>query len=123
MCSFENGMMPLDAVQLQGSLSGEIEDHCLRELLDKASLPDKTCLLTVSSPHTAAWLSVIPSFWLNLHLDPAEFQTGIKWWLGIAITDSPLCPFFPSLALAPLGHHASTEEMLSLVTTDTSMFP
>ena len=108
MCSFENEMIPLDAVQLQGSLSGEIEDHCLRELLDKASLPDKTCLLTVSSPHAAAWLSVIPSFWLNLHLDPAEFQTGIKWWLGIAITDNPLALSSHPHALAPLGHHTLT---------------
>ena len=87
----------LDVVMHQRSLSGKIEDHDLSVLLDKVSLPDKARLLSISSPHAAAWLSVIPSLRLNLHLEPAEFQ--------IAVTDIPICS---SHALDPLGHHALT---------------
>ena len=73
-----------EVVQYQNSLSGKTENHHLGELFDKASLPDKARLLSVSLPYAAAWLSDIPSIGLNLHLDPAEFQTAV-WWLGIAI--------------------------------------
>ena len=76
----------LDVVMHQRSLCGKIEDHDLRVLLDKVSLPDKACLLSISSPHAAAWLSVIPSLRLNLQLEPAEFQIAVKWWLGIAVS-------------------------------------
>ena len=68
-------------------------------------MPDKAHLLSISSPHAAAWLSVIPSLRLNLHLEPAEFQIAVKWWLGIAVIDIPVCSFCPSHAL---GHHALT---------------
>ena len=64
----------LDVVMHQRSLSGKIEDHDLCVLLDKVSLPDKARLLSISSPHAAAWLSVIHSLRLNLHLEPAEFH-------------------------------------------------
>ena len=74
-------------------------------LLDKVSLPDKARLLSISSPHATAWLSVIPSLRLNLHLEPDEFQIAVKWWLGIAATDIPVCSFCPFHAL---GHHALT---------------
>ena len=69
----------LDVVMHQRSLSGKIEDQDLCVLLDKVSLPDKARLLSISSPHAAAWLSVIPSLRLNLHLEPAEFQIAVKW--------------------------------------------
>ena len=83
----------LDVVMHQRSLSGKIEDQDLFVLHDKVSLPDKARLLSISSPHAAAWLSVIPSLMLN---QPAEFQIAIKWWLGIAVTDIPVCSFCPS---------------------------
>ena len=98
----------LDGVMHQRSLSGKIEDQYLSVLLDKVSLPNKARLLSISSPHAAAWLSVIPSLRLNLHLEPAEFQVAVKWWLGIAVTDIPVCSFCPYHALDPLGHHALT---------------
>ena len=44
------------------------------------------------------------------HIDPAEFQTGVKWWLGIAITDNPLCPFCPSHALDAWGSCGLTSQ-------------
>ena len=75
---------------------------------DNVSLPDKEHLLSISLPHAAAWLSVITSLRLNLHLEPAEFQIAVKWWLGIAVTDIPVCSFCLSHALDPLGHHALT---------------
>ena len=89
-------------------ISGKIEDHALSVLLDKVSVPDKARLLSISSPHAAAWLSVIPSLRLNLHLEPAEFQIAVKLWLGIAVTDIPVRTFCPSHALDSLGHHAFT---------------
>ena len=73
-------------------------------LIHKVFLPAR--LLSISSPHAAAWLSVIPSLRLNLHLEPAEFQTAVKWWFGIAVTDNPVCSFCPYRALDPLGHRA-----------------
>ena len=84
------GLDHLDVVMHQRSLSGKIEDHDLSVLLDKVYLPDKAHLLSISSPHAAAWLSVIPSLRLNLHL---EFLIAVKWWLGIAVTDIPVCSF------------------------------
>ena len=70
-------------------------------------------LLSVSSPHAAAWLTVTPSVSLGLHLDPNELHTAIKWWLGLCpygATDvpTPLCALCPEKALDPLCHHSIT---------------
>ena len=62
----------------QKVLSGGIEDTMLRQILAKTSLPDRARLLSVSSPHASAWLSVVPSPGLNLHLEPSEFQAAIQ---------------------------------------------
>ena len=42
------------------------------------------------------------------HLDPSEFQAGIKWWLGIDSSQGANCPFGSSHCLDPLGDHALT---------------
>lgn len=42
---------------------------------------DKTCLLSVSAPHAASWLDVVPSPCLDLHLEPNEIHATIQWWL------------------------------------------
>ena len=91
----------------QNALSGELEDELFRQLLSKSSVPDRARLLSVSSPHASAWLSVVPSPGLNLHLEPAEFQAAIQWWLGIGVAHGSLCPHCPH-SLDPLGHHALT---------------
>ncbi|KAL5510752.1 hypothetical protein EMCRGX_G006353 [Ephydatia muelleri] len=52
-------------------------------------------------------LVITPSKWLNLHLEPAEFQAAIQWWLGIGVAHGSLCPHCPH-SLDPLGHHAFT---------------
>ena len=44
----------------------------------------------------------------NLHLESAEFQTAIKWWLGIDLFSGKKCPCCLTLSLDPLGHHALT---------------
>eukprot|EP00731_Ephydatia_muelleri_P019820 Em0012g645a len=91
----------------QKAYSGELEDELFRQILSKSSVPDRARLLSVSSPHASAWLSVVPSPGLNLHLEPAEFQAAIQWWLGIGVAHGSLCPHCPH-ALDPLGHHALT---------------
>ena len=78
-------------------------------MFDLASSPGQRArLLLVSSPHASAWLSVMPTPQLNLHLEPPEFQVALKWWLGMDTSQNACCAFCPSHALDPLGHHALT---------------
>ncbi|KAL5479760.1 hypothetical protein EMCRGX_G023333 [Ephydatia muelleri] len=67
----------------QKKLSDAIEEMQFNYLLNSCSLADKARLLSVSSPHASAWISIVPSLSLGLHLDPNEFQTAVKWWLGV----------------------------------------
>ena len=95
----------------QKVLSSRLEDHQFRLLFQSLSLPNRARLLSASSPHASAWLQVVPAPGLNLHLDPSEFQAGIKWWLGTDSSQSQgaNCPFCSSqYCLDPLGHHALT---------------
>ena len=62
----------------QKDLSCKLEDSQFNKLFASSSLPDRACLLSVSSPHAGAWLSVIPSPRLNLQVDPLEFQTALQ---------------------------------------------
>ena len=77
-------------------------------LFDSSSLPNRAQLLSVASPHAASWLFVVPSPGLNLHLESAEFQTAMKWWLGIDQFSGEKCPCCHTLSLDPLGHDALT---------------
>ena len=59
------------------------------------------------------WISVVPSLSLGLHLDPNEFQTAVKWWLGVNpslnLDGNPMvCPLCPNCAHDPLGYHCVT---------------
>ena len=65
-------------------------------------------MLSVSSPHAASWLTVVPSEGLGLHLEPSVFQVAVKWWLGLDTSNGSLCALCPNSALDPLGHHATT---------------
>ena len=73
-----------------------------------SSPANKARLLSASAPHASSWLSVTPSLGLGLHLDPAEFQIAVMWWLGTCMSSSTqsVCPFCPDITLDPLGHHA-----------------
>eukprot|EP00731_Ephydatia_muelleri_P018966 Em0011g1006a len=100
----------IDAPPHQRQLSSMIEDHQFKIIFDHTSSPANCArLLSVSSPHASAWLSVMPTPHKNLHLDPPEFQMALKWWLGLDTSQNgSSCSFCPSHALDPLGHHALT---------------
>eukprot|EP00731_Ephydatia_muelleri_P034188 Em0050g6a len=100
----------IDAPPHQRQLSSMIEDHQFKIIFDHTSSPANCArLLSVSSPHASAWLSVMPTPHKNLHLDPPEFQMAQKWWLGLDTSQNgSSCSFCPSHALDPLGHHALT---------------
>ena len=89
----------------QRSLSIKLGHFDFQLLFDQSSLADEARSLSVSAPHGASWLSVIPSVGLGLHLDPDECRTAVKWWLGtensygsncVLCPDSALDPFWPS---------------------------
>ena len=71
-------------------------------------MADKARLLSVSAPHAASWLSVIPSPALELRLEPNELQASVRWWLGLDTSGGSRCPVCSEKALDPLGHHAIT---------------
>ena len=48
-------------------------------------------------------VSIILSPSLNLHLDSAECQMALRWWLGLNTAVGSCCPFCPDTVL---GHHA-----------------
>ena len=85
----------------QKELSSRLEDQQFRLFFQSLSLPNRARLLSASSPHASAWLQVVPAPGLNLHLDPSEFQAGIKWWLGIDSSQGANCPFCPPHRLDP----------------------
>ena len=72
----------LDSPMTQKKLSSKIENKQFQLLFEACSIPNRAHLMSASSNLAASWLSVIPSPGYNLHLDKAEFQTAIKWWLG-----------------------------------------
>ncbi|KAL5473429.1 hypothetical protein EMCRGX_G027913 [Ephydatia muelleri] len=70
------------------------------------------CLLTILclspfaigfSPNAAAWLSVLPSPGLNLHVDLPEFQVTLKWWLGMGLGSGPQLQFLSKPCLGSFG--------------------
>ena len=68
-----------------------------------------------------------PSVSLGLHLDPSEFQTAVKWWLGVnsslSLDGNPMvCSLCPNCALDPLGYHCVTCKRGGDVTTRHNTF-
>ena len=97
----------------QMKLSDAVEEMQFNSLLNSCSLAEKARLLSVSSPHASAGISVVPFLSLGLHLDPNEFQTAVKWWLSVNPTlnlngNPMVCPLCPNCALDPLGYHCVT---------------
>ena len=93
---------------LQKALSKTLDDHIFQSLLSSSSPVNKARILSVSAPHAGSWISVVPSTGLDLHLDNAECQVALRWWLGLDTSGGSTCPFCPGTALDPLGHHAAT---------------
>ena len=115
--TFNAFVSPSDAIQSddlvsppvhQKQLSSKIDIYQFNSILIASSVADKARLLSVSSPHAASWLSVVPSEGLGLHLEPSVFQVAVKWWLGLDISNGSQCALCPNSALDPLGHHATT---------------
>ena len=100
----QNWKFPL---QIGSGLSSKFDDHLFNNLITISSLADKARLLSISSPHASAWLSVTPSEGLGLHLDPPVFQIAVKWWLGLDTSEGSQCTLCPGV-LDHLGHHAVT---------------
>ena len=98
----------LNSPTTQKMLSTKIENKQFQLLFDASSIPNRARLMSASSNLAASWLSVIPFPGLNLHLDKAEFQTALKWWLGIDMFGGSRCPSCSTQSLDPLGHHALT---------------
>ena len=98
----------LNSPTTQKMLSTKIENKQFQLLFDSSSIPNRARLMSASSNLAASWLSVIPSPGLNLHLDTAEFQTALKWWLGIDMFGGSMCPSCSTQSLDPLGHHTLT---------------
>ena len=115
--TFNESVSPSDTIQSDGlvsssvhqnQLSSKIDIHQFNNILIVSSVADKARLLSVSSPHAASWLTVVPSEGLGLHLEPSVFQVAVKWWLGLDTSNGSLCALCPNSALDPLGHHATT---------------
>eukprot|EP00731_Ephydatia_muelleri_P032417 Em0023g924a len=113
---FNNLVFPVEAINVESVLlsppiqktqSSKFDDHLFNNLLTLSSLADKACLLSISSPHASAWLSVTPSEGLGLHLDPPVFQIAVKWWLGLDTSEGSQCTLCPGV-LDHLDHHAVT---------------
>ena len=89
----------------QRALSHKIEDCQFSVLFEVATLADRARLLSTSAPHASSRLLVTPATGLDLHLEPNELQTAVKWWLGVDTARETLCP---DTALDQLGNHAAT---------------
>eukprot|EP00731_Ephydatia_muelleri_P005996 Em0003g244a len=50
----------------------------------------------------------------SLHLEPAEFQVALKWWLGIPVVQGQSCPHCPSFMLDDFGHHSLSRPCLEM---------
>ena len=57
----------------QRTLSQKLDNYPFQTLLVSSSIANKACTLSESAPHSASWLSVVPSAALGLHLEPNEF--------------------------------------------------
>ena len=75
----------------QKFLSNKIEDCQFKKLFDNSTPIDKARLLSISSPHASAWLSVTPSL-------------AWEWWLGIPVAQGQGCSQC-NAALDAYGHH------------------
>ena len=86
---------------LQRALSKKLDNHAFQSLLSSSSQVNKARILSVSAPHAGSWISATPSTGLDLHLDSAECQVALRWWLGHDTSGGSPCPLCPDTALDP----------------------
>eukprot|EP00731_Ephydatia_muelleri_P001700 Em0001g1700a len=84
---FNNCVPPPEAVSVQTLLSNPPTQRYLSDVIEESqftilynsmSCANKARLLSVSSPRASAWLSVVPSEVMGLHLNPCELNTAVK---------------------------------------------
>ena len=109
----------LNSPPQQKSMSQKLDSFAFHSLLSSASLVSKARMLSVSSPHASSWITTIPSTSLKLHLDSAEYQTAIRWWLGLNTSEASPCPFCPELVLDPLVIMLPLVDMVGMWSPDT----
>ena len=74
----------LNSPPQQKSLSQKLDSFAFHSLLSSASLVNKAQFLLMPV------LGLLPSLLsLKLHLDSAEYQTAIRWWLGLNTSEAP----------------------------------
>ena len=84
----------IDIPLCQRHLSCAIDEAMYQNLLD-TSPSTRACALANSSalPHAGDWLNGVPSDVLGLHMQDKEFNSCLKYWLGIPLHSAPhLCP-------------------------------
>ena len=76
-----------ETTQREVSLAVDISNHqkLTSAISEQGSTRDKARMGSLGLPNAGAWLNVIPSPALGLHLQPAEFVTAIKYRLGMRI--------------------------------------
>ena len=80
-------------------VSKRLHSEAFQSLLSSSSPVNKAPILSVFAPHAGSWISAIPSTGLALHLEPAECQVALRWWLGYHTSGGSLCPLCPNIVL------------------------
>ena len=83
----------------------KIEDHEFSVLYEASLYLQTRHVFYPRQPHM---LLVTPATRLDLHLDPNELQTAVKWWLGVDTAGETSCSLCQDTALDLLGNHAAT---------------
>ena len=113
--SVDNSSSPLT----QKFLSNKFEDSQFRKRFHNSTLIDRARILSISSSHASAWLSVTPSPSVGLHLELSEFQVAINGGSvsQLLMAKVALNVMLPWMLMAIMLCVASWGVMLSLVTT------
>ena len=73
---------------------------------DLGSVRDKARMYSLGLPTSGAWLNVIPSPALGLHLQPSEFITAVKYRMGVNVFSVEGKCTACSILSDPAGDHA-----------------
>ena len=76
-------------------------------ITDSGSIRDKARMGSLGLPNSGAWLNVIPSPALGLHLQPSEFITAAKYRMGVEVFPMEgkctACPILSTCCVVWLG--------------------
>ena len=86
----------IDVPLRQRPLSHSIDEACFHHLLTSApNIRSKALAHSTALPHAGAWLNVVPSTSLGLHLQDKEFRLCLQYWLGLRMGEEgarcPIC--------------------------------